>query len=162
MSSIFKPNLDKFSSKIFVAPANEYEVELGVPKYRAVKINRGDRAGQDMHIISFPSRIIQDTSGDTEFANKPLNIDFIVDENESSFDRLLKFIMTCKGIRPGADESDEEFRVRFGAEDFSVNTENGELGSGYANLQKARVVVSVDIRTQGDKQYQNFKGSRPF
>jgi len=160
--SIFKPNLDKFSSQMFIAPANEYEVELGVPKHRKVQIKRGERAGQDMHIVAFPTRIIADTSGDAEFANKPLNIDFIVGDDEGSFDRLLKFVMSCKGIQTGKEEYDEEFKERFGEEDWSVDTENGKLGDGYAGLQKARVIVVVDINAQGDRKFQNFKNSRPF
>jgi len=160
--SIFKPNLDKFSSKIFIAPANEYEVEVGVAKLRTVDIKKGDRAGQKMHIVAFPTRIVADASGDVEFKDKPLNVDFIIGDGEDAFNRLLRFVMTCVGIMPGSDEADEEFRERYGDADYSVDTETGTLGTGYAALQKARVIVNVDINSQGDKQYQNFKGSRPL
>lgn len=163
MSSIFKPNLDKFSSKIFVAPANEYEVEVGSVKYRAIEIKNGARAGQKMHMVDVATRIIADTAGDKEFENKPLSISFILDaDREDSFDRLLKFVMCCKGIKPGSDESDNEFKSRFGDLDLSVDPEVGALGAGYETLQKNRVIVTVGIRTQGDKQYQDYKGCRPF
>lgn len=163
MSSIFKPNLDRFQSTIFVAPKNEYEVEVVSVKYRAVDIKNGARAGQKMHIVSAGTRIIADSSGDAQYANKPLNIDFIVDgENEESFNRLLRFFMCCKGIRPGTDEADAEFRERFADADLSIDTDAGTLGAGYQDLLKNRVVVNVDIRTQGDKQYQDYKGCRPF
>lgn len=161
--SIFKPNLDKFSSKMFIAPANEYEVEVATVKYRAVDIKNGARAGQKMHMVDIATRIIADTSGDKEFENKPLNVSFILDaDREDSFDRLIKFVMCCKGIRPGSDESDTEFKTRFGDLDLSVDPEIGSLGAGYDSLQKNRVIVTVGIRTQGDRQYQDYKGCRPF
>lgn len=161
--SIFKPNLDKFSSKMFIAPANEYEVEIATVKYRAVDIKNGARAGQKMHMVDIATRIVADTSGDKEFENKPLNVSFILDaEREDSFDRLIKFVMCCKGLRPGSDESDTEFKSRFGDLDLSVDPDTGTIGSGYETLQKNRVIVTVGIRTQGDKQYQDYKGCRPF
>jgi hypothetical protein len=70
--------------------------------------------------------------------------------------------MCCKGIRPGTDEADNEFRTNFADLDLSIDTENGVLGSAYTDLAKSRLIVNVDIRTQGDKQYQNYKGCRPF
>jgi hypothetical protein len=161
--SIFKPNLDKFSSKVFIAPANEYEVEVASVKYRAVDIKNGARAGQKMHMIDVATRIIADTSGDKEFENKPISVSFILDpEREDSFDRLIRFVMCCKGIRPGSEESDNEFKTRFGDLDLSVDIESGEIGAGYASLAKNRVIVNVGIRTQGDKQYQDYKSCRPF
>lgn len=160
--SIFKPNLDKFSSRIFIAPANEYEVEVISAKYRAVEIKNGARAGQTMHMVGLGTRIVADASGDAEFAGKLINVDFIVGEDEASFDRLLRFVMCCKGIRPGTEEADAEFRTNFGDLDLSIDTENGVLGSAYTDLVKSRLIVNVDIRTQGDKQHQNYKGCRPF
>jgi len=160
--SIFKPNLDKFSSTIFIAPPNEYEVEVASAKYRAVDIKNGKRAGEKMHIVAFGTRIIADAAGDAEFAGKLLNVDFIVGDDEASFDRLLRFVMCCKGIRPGTAEADEEFRQNFGDLDLSVDTENGTIGSAYTDLVRSRLIVNVDIRTQGDKQYQNYRGCRPF
>lgn len=161
--SIFKPNLDRFSSKVFIAPANEYEVEVASVKYRAVDIKNGARAGQKMHMIDIATRIIADTSGDKEFENKPVSVSFILDpEREDSFDRLIRFVMCCKGIRPGSEESDNEFKTRFGDLDLSVDLESGEIGSGYASLTKNRVIVNVGIRTQGDRQYQDYKSCRPF
>lgn len=161
--SIFKPNLDRFSSKMFIAPANEYEVEIATVKYRAVDIKNGARAGQKMHMVDIATRIIADTSGDKEFEGKPLNISFILDaDREDSFDRLIKFVMCCKGLKPGSDDSDNEFKSRFGDLDLSVDTDSGTLGAGYDSLQKNRVIATVGIRTQGDKQYQDYKGCRPF
>lgn len=161
--SIFKPNLDKFSSKIFVAPANEYEVEVASVKYRAVDIRNGARAGQKMHMVDVSCRIISDSSGDKEYENKPVSVSFILDtDREESFDRLIKFVMCCKGIRPGTEDADNEFKTRFGQLDLGVDLDSGELGSGYAELQKSRVIVNVGIRTQGDKQYQDYKGCRTF
>lgn len=160
--SIFKPNLDKLSTTIFIAPANEYEVEVISARYRVVDIKNGKRAGEKMHIVGFGTRIVSDASGDTQFAGKLINVDFILSEDEASFDRLLRFVMCCKGIRPGTEEADNEFRQNFGDLDLSVDTENGTLGSAYTDLVKSRLIVNVDIRTQNDKQYQNYKGCRPF
>ena len=115
-----------------------------------------------MRMISVPTRIISTTDGDKQYEGKPINVDFIVDESESSFDRALRFFMAANGIRPGSDESDNEFRARFGDADLSVDPANGTLGAAWATLQGKRVVLNVDIRTQGDKQYQDYKGARPF
>lgn len=161
--SVFKPNLDKFSSKVFVAPKDDYEVEIAVPKLRVVPIKNGKNAGSNMVIINIPVRIARNADGDTEYQNKPMNLDFIINEGEDeSFNRVIRFIMCANGIRPGSDEADEEFRTRFGDLDLSVDVEAGTLGAGYATLQKKFVVVTVDVTSRGDQLFQKYLGARPL
>jgi hypothetical protein len=144
MSSIFKPNFDKFSSKVFVLPPDEYEFEIGAPKLRSVDIKKGDRAGQKMHMLSVPTRVIRTVAGDTEFENKPTSFDFIINvDKEDGFNRILMFAMAANGIVPGTDEADAEFKERFGNEDWSVDVETATLGTGWQMLQKKRFIGNV-------------------
>jgi len=163
MSSIFKPNLDAFSSKVFILPANEYEFEIGALKLRSADIKNGERAGQKMHMLSVPTRVVQTTSGDTEFANKPTTFDFIINVDQADgFNRILKFAMAANGIVPGTDEADAEFKTRFGGEDWSVDVETGTLGTGWQMLQKKRFVGTTKVG--GNMQYPRAELSafRPF
>lgn len=156
--SIFTPALDKFSSKFFVAPANEYEVKVGAPRYRNIKLKDDTK----MHIVSFPCVIVQTADGDATLARKTINADFIVDEDPESFGRLLRFVQACLGIKGGSDEADDEFRAKVAELDFSVDTDEGKLGAGYATIQDAHVVLNAGIRMKDEKQYQTINGARPF
>ncbi len=161
--SIFRPNLDNFSSKVFVLPPNEYELEIGALKLRSVDIKRGDRAGQKMHMLSVPTRVISTTSGDTEFANKPTTFDFIINvDQEDGFNRILRFAMVANGIVPGSDAADVEFKERFGNEDWSVDVDTATLGTGWQMLQKKRFIGNV--KRGGNTEYPRAEltSFRPF
>lgn len=160
--SIYKPDLDKFSSVRFVAPMDEYEVELGAPKLRTVQIKNGERAGQNMHIVAVPARIIANGDGDTEYANKIVSVDFILDENPESFSRLLRFFATVNGITMGTEGADNQFKEQFADADFSVDPESGELGAAIMSMQKGRVVVKLNVSSRGDSQFNQLGGSRPI
>lgn len=142
--SIYKPNLDKFSSKNFILPAGEWELEVASVKLRSVDIKNGKNAGSKMHMVSVSNRVIASTDGGTELANKPVTFDFIINvDQEDGFKRVLKFAMVCNGIVAGTDEADEEFRSRFGGEDWSVDVDSGTLGSGWTMLQNKRFIGST-------------------
>ena len=70
--------------------------------------------------------------------------------------------MACNGIIPGTDEADEEFRTRFGGEDWSIDVESGTLGSGWAMLQDKRYIG--DVKAGGNLQYPRaeLQAFRPF
>jgi len=155
--SIFSPNLDAFSSKVFVAPKDEYEVEIA--SWKVAKITTKNQT--TMYIVNCNTRIISNADGDMEFANKPLQLGFMLNEgNEDDFKRLLMFAMNAKGIKPGTDEADAAFREQYGSLNWGIDTEALTVGDGYETLQKARVIVNVDVRASGDKQYTDYKGSR--
>lgn len=161
--SIYKPDLDKFSSKTFVLPANEWELEVAKVVLRSVDIKKGDRAGQKMHMVSVSCRVIATTSGETEFANKPTTFDFIVNtDQEDGFTRVLKFAMACNGIVAGTDEADEEFRNRFGQEDWSIDTDSNVLGSGWTMLQKKRFIGNTKIGGNLEYPRAELANYRPF
>ncbi len=163
MSSIFKPNFDKFSSKVFVLPPDEYELEIGALKLRSVDIKKGDRAGQKMHMLTVPTRVIRTVAGDAEFENKPTSFDFIINvDQEDGFNRILRFAMVANGIIPGSDAADVEFKERFGNEDWSVNVESGELGTGWQMLQKKRFIGTVVAGGNMEYPRAELKFFRPF
>lgn len=144
--SMFKPAFDKFSSKAFVLPINEYEFAIGTPKTKTVDIKNGERAGQKMYIMSFPLKVVSDTNGDTEYANKIVTVDFIINtDQDDAFNRVLKVAMAANGIVPGTDDADNEFRSRFGNDDWSVNFETNTLGSAWTMLNTKRFVSQMKI-----------------
>ena len=143
---MFKPALDKFSSKVFILPTNDYELEIGVLKTKSVDIKKGERAGQKMYMFNVPFRIVSSADGDTEFANKLINIDFIVNtDQEDGFNRVLKLAMAANGIIPGTDDADNEFRTRYGNENWSVDFDSNTLGGAWLSLQKKRIIANVVI-----------------
>lgn len=161
--SIFKPNLDSFTSKIFTLPAGEWELEVAKVALRSVDIKKGDRAGQKMYMISVSNRVIGTSDGDKELANKPAQFDFIINPDQpDGFNRVLKFAMACNGIVAGTDEADEEFRSRFGNEDWSVDVENGVLGTGWQMLAKKRYIGNTVIGGNLEYPRPELKNFRPF
>ena len=162
--SMFKPAFDKFSSKMFVLPTNDYELEIGVLKTKSVEIKKGDRAGQKMYMFNVPLRVVSTADGDTEFANKLINVDFIVNvDQDDGFNRVLKLAMAANGIVPGTDDADNEFRTRFGNEDWSVDFETNTLGTAWQMLQKKRIIANVAIGGNTEYPRNEIKGTpRPI
>lgn len=161
--SIFKPNFDSFTSKAFVLPADEWELEVAKVSFRSVDIKKGDRAGQKMYMISVANRVISTTDGDKEFANKPATFDFIINTDQpDGFNRVLRFAMVCNGIVPGTDEADAEFRERFGQEDWSIDVENGKLGSGWEMLKTKRYIGATKVGGNLEYPRAELGAIRPF
>lgn len=161
--SIFKPQFDNFSSKPFVLPADEWELEVASLKLRSVDIKKGERAGQKMHMLTVSNRVIQTSAGDAELANKPFIFDIIINPDEpDGFNRALKFAMSCVGIRYGSDEADEEFRQRFGNDDWSVDVDSGTLGAAWTALAKSRYIGVTKIGGTLEYPRAELVSSRPF
>ena len=164
MSSLFKPQLDKFSSQVFKLPADEYELQIGSIKPRTVPIRNGEKAGTNMYMLSFSFKVISTTNGETEYANKLITIDFIVNPDESDgFNRVLKLAMAANGIIPGTEEGDNEFISRFGNDDWSVDFENNKIGGAWSGLAQKRVIAQVEIGGKAGYERNQFKGNpRPI
>lgn len=161
---LFTPSLDKFSSQAFKLPVDEYELQIGVIKTRTVDIKNGERAGQKMHMLSIPFKVISTTSGDTEHANRTITIDFIVNtDQEDGFNRVLKVAMAANGIIPGTEDADREFVSRFGNEDWSVDFDENKLGTAWSMLNQKRIVSNVAIGGKAGYERNEFKGNpRPI
>lgn len=158
---IFNYSLDNVSTNN-THPKDDYEVEVLSVKYNKQEIKQGDRAGQLMHKVTVNTKIITTVNGDPTRAGKPVRIDFIVDEDAESFNRIVRFIMACHGIKAGTDEADMEFKEKFQGYDFSVDPDSGTLGNGYNVLVKQRVIVSLDLDGKSpDKMYNRMISSRP-
>jgi hypothetical protein len=161
--SIFKPNLDNFTTKFFVLPAGEWELEVAKVSLRSVDIRNGKNAGNKMHMVSVSNRVIGTSEGDKDLANKSATFDFIVNVDQADgFNRVLKFAMVCNGIVAGTDEADAEFRQRFGGEDWSVDVETGTLGSGWTMLQNKRYIGTTVIGGNLEYPRPELKSFRPF
>jgi len=161
--SIFKPNFDNFSTRPFVLPAGEWEIEVASLKLRSVDIKNGDRAGQKMYMITVASRVITATDGDTELANKPFTFDLIINpDQEDGYTRALAFAMSCVGIRSGSAESDREFAERFGNDDWSVDTDAGTLGTAWTALAKSRVIAVTKMGGTLDRPRADISYTRPI
>lgn len=164
--SIFKPTFDKYSSARFVAPADEYEIEVTSIRPRQLEIKKGDRAGQKMNMLTVNSKIISGSSSGKELVDKVISLDFIVNtDQEDGFNRVLRFAANCLGINAGgvnAEQYDAEFIQRFGDKDWSVDFESGTVGDGWSQLVKTRVIVQTKVG--GTTEYPNVQlaGSRPF
>ncbi len=161
---LFKPALDKFSSKAFVLPNNDYELEIGTLKTKSVDIRNGERAGQKMHMVNVPFRVVSSADGDTEFANKLVTIDFIVNtDQEDGFNRVLKLAMAANGIIPGSDEGDREFVSQYGNEDWSIDFDENKIGTAWAMLNKKRIIAQIVIGGKTEYPRNEIKGNpRPI
>lgn len=162
--SLFKPSLDKFSSQAFKLPTDEYELQIGVIKTRTVDIKNGEKAGQKMHMLSVPFKVIATSSGDTEHANRTITVDYIINtDQEDGFNRVLKLAMAANGIIPGKEESDREFVTVYGNEDWSVDFESGTLGGAWASLNQKRIISQVGIGGKAGYERNELKGNpRPL
>lgn len=166
MSSLFKPALDRYTSVRFVAPTDEYEVEVTSVKPKQVDIKKGDRAGQKMNMLTITTRIISGNSSGKEFADKLIPIDFIINtDQEDGWNRALRFAANCLGIHAGgleAEQHDAEFIERFGDRDWSADFAAGTVGDGWSQLTKARVIITT--KSGGTTEYPraDLAGSRPF
>lgn len=157
--SIWNRNLDKFSSKVFVAPVDTYELEvLGFGlKMVEVKNEKVPVVGVRYVIKS------GDTTG-TEYAGKPVTHDVWL-KKEEDLDQLFRIFMCAVGIKPGTDEADNEFRMRYGSEDFTVDTDSVVLGAGFNKAVKGIVrcqLSSNPSKTDSTRFFQNFKGYSPI
>lgn len=161
--SLFKPQFDNFSSKAFVLPAGEWELEVASLKLRSVDIKKGDRAGQKMYMITVSNRVIKATDGSDEMANKPFVFDIIINHDQpDGFNRALKFAMSCVGIVSGTDEADEEFKARFGNDDWSVDIDEGKLGDAWNALAKMRYIGVTKVGGTLEYPRAELSYSRPF
>ena len=164
--SIFKANLAGYTSVRFVAPTDEYEVEVTSIKPKVVEIKKGKNAGSMMHMLNFNTKIIQTTGEDKRFADKFIPLDFIINvDQEDGWNRVLRFAANCLGIQAGgveAEKFDEEFTTRFGNEDWSVDFETNELGNGWSGLTGARVIVSTKMGGTTEYPRADLASSRPF
>lgn len=151
--SIFKPNLDTYSSAFFVAPIDDYELEL-------MKISVAKRSIQNVDVVvpRFSFRIVSGDMTGTEFANKPVNWEPWLKE-EKDFDQILQFGMAAFGIKPGTKQADEEFKMRYGSLDWSIDADSNILGEVYEKMLKARVkckLTSTPDKKDPEKMYQRF------
>jgi hypothetical protein len=164
--SIFKADFSKYTSSRFVAPADEYEVQVTSIKPKTVEIKKGDRIGQKMHMLGFNTKIVQTTNEDKTNADKFIPIDFIINvDQEDGWNRILRFAANCLGIQAGgvdADKFDEEFRERYGNEDWSVDFETNAIGNGWSGLVGSRVIVTTAVGGTVEYPRPDLKGSRPF
>lgn len=163
---LFNLSLDNYSSKAFILPADEYELQIGVLKTKTVDIKNGERAGQKMYMFQVPFKVIATSNGDTTHANKTVTIDYIVNTDQpDGFNRILKLAQAANGIIPGgvnADDSDNEFRTRFGNEDWSVDFEENKLGTAWQMLNQKRVIANVKIGGKTEYQRNEVASVRPI
>lgn len=166
MSSIFKPGLDKYTTVRFVAPADEYEVQVTSLKTKTVEIKNGKRAGEKMYVVTVNTKIIATTGGDNSLADKLIPLDFIVNvDQEDGWNRILRFAANCLGINAGGQEAekyDAEFRERYGDRDWGIDFDTNTLGDGWTQLVNSRVIVTTAVGGTTEYQRPELKGSRPF
>lgn len=162
--SLFKPQLDKFSSQAFKLPVDEYELQIGVIKTRSVDIKNGANAGGKMYMLVVPLKVIATTNGDTTHQNRTITIDMIVNpEQEDGFNRALKLAMAANGIIPGKEESDREFISLYGNEDWSADFENNTLGTAWQMLNQKRFIAQIGIGGKPGYERNEIKGNpRPI
>jgi hypothetical protein len=163
---LFNLNLDNYSSKAFILPADEYELQIGVLKTDVKDIKNGPNAGQKMYMLKVPFKVIATSNGDTTNANKTVTIDYIVDmDRPDGFNRVLKLAQAANGIIPGgvnADDADNEFKTRFGNEDWSVDFEENKLGTAWTMLNQKRVIANVKIGGKTEYQRNEIASVRPI
>lgn len=153
--SIFKPNLDRFSSTFYVAPIGVYELEI-------MKLSFAKRKAKEVEVATVNVTLAirgSDEHGDAE-NNNIVNFTAWLKE-EDDFKQLMVLAMSALGIKPGTRQADEEFRIRFGDLDFKVDTDSGTLGSGYDKIVKGRVrckLSSQPDKIDPEKMYQRFGG----
>jgi hypothetical protein len=162
---VFKPNLDSYSSAYFVAPPDEYELEIIKFSFRTRTYKDKNDVEQTRPIVSVTFRIVSGATSGTDYADKPVTHDFWLSEDERDWNNLLRFISAAKGIRPGTAEADRQLRDAISSLDFSIDVEEGQLGSGYASLVGARVRCNLSTtvaKNDPNKLYQKFGSFLPF
>lgn len=163
---IYSPNLDKFSSVYFIAPRDEYELEVIKMSVRTVEVtDKKTQTKTKKPVVGCLLRIVSGTETGNEYSDKPVSADFWLSEDERDWNKLLRFVAACKGFKGGTDEGDEAFRNAIAGLDLSVDPENNKLGSGYEGLVKSRVRCTLTQnpgKADPNKMYQNFGTWLPF
>lgn len=158
--SIYNINLDKYSSVYFVASPDEYELEVIKPSMRLVEVmDKVTQLKSNKPVISYLLRIISGVSSGEEYKDKPVTVDFWMSDEQRDWDNLIRFFSACKGIRTGNDEADNQTRSMLRDLDFSIDSENSKLGSGFSSFTNARVrcnLTSTVAKNDPNKMYQKF------
>jgi len=163
--SIFKPNLDRYTSARFVAPVDDYELEVTSVRPRQQEIKKGGRAGQKMNILTVNTKIVTAANSGTEYTDKLVSFDFIINAEDDSFNRALRFAANCLGFQaggPDAEKYDREFIERYGDADWSVDFEGGKVGAAWESLAKARVNVVTKMGGNTEYPRADIASSRPI
>lgn len=164
--SVYAPNLDKFTSVFFVAPMDNYELEVIKSSVRTVEVTDPKTQQKEKKpILSFLLRIINGESSGTEFSDKPVNADFWLGNDDRDWQQLLKFVGAVHGITMGTTEADEQLREKLAGQDLAVDAEAGTIGTAYTALVKGRVRCALSqkvAKNDPNKRYQQFGTWLPF
>jgi hypothetical protein len=157
--SIFKPNLDKYASTYFVAPIDDYELEV-------VKVSLSNRKAKEVEtpVIKVLFRIINAETSGNEYADKPVSQDFWL-KTADDFQGVLRLAQAAMGFEVGTEAGDEAFKAAAADLDFSVDPDSLVLGTAYEKLVKTRVrckLTSTADKQDATKFYQRFGPFRAF
>lgn len=152
----------KVSATISVLPKDDYEVILGDPRAYTQDINNGPQAGMRKFGIRVPMTV---SGGEQD--GKPIFFSgelFVGQDAEtaqpSQFANAMKSLQLAAFGYSRDEQGEAQFNADHANDDWDFNPENGAVGEGWQAMRGKRVIVSLDINVQGDRQFQKFVGFR--
>lgn len=164
---VFTPNLDKFKSTFFIAPIDDYELEVIKVGGRTITYDDKDNPGKKITkpVFDVLFGIVNGQQTGTEYKGKPVSINFFVDvEKDDALNAPLALMQACMGIE-SSDTGDREFAQKIAGWDVGIDAETGTLGADWQKMVKTRVrsnLSSTIDKKDPTKQYQKFGKFRPF
>lgn len=142
----FQSDPSKTTFGIPIMQKGIYRLEFGEPKPFAAKDDKGEYKNWG---VRYSTKVIN-SEDHPEVIGKPFGIINLYDHSEGAQSYSKQVEAAVLGV-----ETDEEFNAEFGNEDWSYNTDDGTVGSGY-HLLKGKV---VDVMCGEPKPGKNKDGS---